>query len=299
MWVTGEVDLGTTRLHLRSWADDGPLAHGEDDARPLVVLLHGWPEDGSAWTAVAPMLTAAGLRVVAPDLKGFGRSDAPRRGYDPATLADETSRLIRALGARRATLVGQDWGGAVALATAFRHPGRLDALVLAATPFRELDLGAAWHVPLLNVPLVPEVAFRLVGATLTRAALRYAAVGDPFDAATVERYVDAVTRHPHGWLAYYRTLSRRVLVGRGRRALADVVPFVRAPDAPAPLRVPTTVVWGTEDPVTPVALAERVATDLGARLVLLEGVGHFVHEEAPEAFARAVLAAIAPARTPA
>ncbi|MEY3020575.1 MAG: hypothetical protein RLZZ272_1559 [Actinomycetota bacterium] len=295
MWVPGEVDLGTTRLFVRSWDDDGPLAHGKDDPRPLVVLLHGWPEDGSAWTAVAPELAAAGLRVVAPDLKGFGRSDAPRRGYDPATLADETSRLVRLLGARRAVLVGQDWGGAVALATAFRHPGHLEALVLAATPFRELDLGAAWHVPLLNVPLVPELAFRLIGATLTGAALRYAAAdADAFDAAAVERYVDAVTRHPHGWLAYYRTLSRRVILERGRRAVSGIVPLLPAPRTPAPLRVPTTVVWGTADPVTPVALAARVADDLGARLVLLEGVGHFVHEEAPEAFAREVLAALAP-----
>lgn len=300
MWVPGTVDLGTTRLHLRSWGDDGPLAHGDEDPRPLALLLHGWPEDGSAWTAVAPRLAAAGLRVVAPDLKGFGRSDAPRRGYDPATLADETSRLVRALGARRATLVGQDWGGAVALATAFRHPGRLDALVIAATPFRELDLGAAWHVPLLNVPVVPELAFRLAGATLTGAALRYACADpDAFDPATVERYVDAVTRRPHGWLAYYRTLSRRLLVERGRRAVAGVLPLRSASSGPAPPRVPTTVVWGSADPVTPVTLAARVADDLDARLVLLEGVGHFVHEEAPEAFAETVIAAAVQARPPA
>lgn len=289
VWVPGQVRVGPTRFHLRSWDDDGPLA-ASGDGRSVVLLLHGWPEDGGAWSAVAAPLAALGLRVVAPDLKGFGRSDAPRRGYDPATLADEAARLIRALGVRRATLVGHDWGGAVALATAHRHPGRVEALVVAATPFRDLDLGAAWHVPLLALPIVPELAFRVAGATLTRAALRYAAADpSPFDAAAVERCTDAVTRHPHGWLAYYRTLSRRVVVGRARRAIATRLPLVRTPSATAPPRVPTTVVWGTADPVTPVALASGVARDLDAELVLIEGAGHFVHEEAPEAFARAVL----------
>ena len=292
MWVRGEVRVGSTRLHLRSWGDAGPTAVGPDDARPLVLLLHGWPEDGSAWTAVAPLVAAAGLRVVAPDLKGFGRSDAPRRGYDPATLADETSRLVRALGARRATIVGQDWGGAVAVATAFRHPGLVDALVVASTPLRELDLGAAWHIPLLNLPVLPELAFRAFGATLTTAALRYAAA-DPeaFDDAAIERYVDAVTRRPGGWLAYYRTLSRQVVLDRARRTISAGMPFTAPVVAPAVPRVPTTVVWGDADPVTPVRLADGVAVDLGARLVVLEGVGHFPHEEAPDAFARVVVEA--------
>lgn len=294
MWVGERVTAGGTGFHVRTWRADGTAGDSDlADDRPLVLLLHGWPEDGTAWTAVAPRLDAAGLRVVAPDLKGFGASDAPRDGYDPATLADETSQLVRALGARRATLVGQDWGGAVAIATAVRHPGRVDALVAIATPTRELDLRAAWHIPLVNLPVVPELAFLLVGGTLTRAALHHAAADTaPFPDEVVERYSDAVSRHPAGWLAYYRVLSRRVLRDGAVRAVRRRLPFVRPPQPPAPLRVPATVVWGEEDPVTPVRLAAGVARDLGAELVVVEGAGHFVHEEDPAATADAVLATV-------
>ena len=87
MWREGYVAAGDTRFFVRA------LGHGDD----LAVLLHGWPEDGSSWRSVAPLLVDAGYRVVAPDLKGFGRSEAPSSGYDPATLADEISQLIRNL----------------------------------------------------------------------------------------------------------------------------------------------------------------------------------------------------------
>jgi epoxide hydrolase 4 len=295
VWVSTRVTAGGTGFHVRTWDPAGDDGHrdGPDD-RPLVLLLHGWPEDGTAWTAVAPLLAVGGLRVVAPDLKGFGASDSPRRGYDPATLADEISQLIRVLGARRATLVGQDWGGAVAVATAVRHPGRVDALVAIATPLRELDLRAAWHIPLVNLPILPELAFLALGGTLTRAALRHASAdGTVPPEERVERYADAVSRHPAGWLAYYRVLSRRVIVDAALASVRRRLPVAAGPSPSAPLRVPATVLWGALDPVTPVRLADGVARDLGADLVVVEGAGHFVHEEAPTATAQAVLATMA------
>jgi pimeloyl-ACP methyl ester carboxylesterase len=301
VWVPDRVVVAGTAFHVRTWLGDGggAAARGADDVRPLALLLHGWPEDGSAWTAVAPLIDAAGVRVVAPDLKGFGASDAPRRGYDPATLADETSQLVRALGARRATLVGHDWGGAVAVATALRHPGLVDALVVASTPFREVDLAAAWHIPLLNVPVLPELAFAAFGGTLTRAALRHAAASsDVFDEEVVERYADAVSRRPHGWLAYYRVLSRRTLVAQARRSVRRRVGGRGDLPGAGTVRVPTCVVWGEDDPVTPARLAEGVAAELGGEVVVIPGVGHFVAEEAPEATARAILATMGRAGIP-
>ncbi len=290
MWHEGEVEVGTTRLHVRGLGGLDPAApeHRDDDV--LAVLLHGWPQDGSSWARVAPLLVEAGYRVACPDLKGFGRSDSPRRGYDPATLADELSQLVQALGARKAVLVGHDWGGAVALATAFRHPGRVRALVTIASPFRQLDLTAAWHIPLLNVPVAPEIVFKVAGRPLTRALIRYAAERrDVFDAASLDRYADAVSSSPHGWLAYYRTLSRRAMFDWGVRRVRQVVPFFENAQGPHLLRVPTTIVWGEADRVTPFHLAVRVAHDLDATLVPVPGVGHFVPEEAPEAVAAAVL----------
>jgi epoxide hydrolase 4 len=298
MWREGFVPGGETRFYVRAlgspdWRDPGGEGGAGDD---LALLLHGWPQDGSSWRSVAPLLHEAGYRVVCPDLKGFGRSDAPRRGYDPRTLADEISQLIRNLHARKAVLVGHDWGGAVALATAFRHPGRVRALATVSSPFRQIDLSASWHIPLLNLPVLPEVAFKVAGAPLTKALVRYAAVvQEPYTDEVLERYAAAVSEHPSGWLAYYRRLSRKAILDWGVRRVRRRATFLREPAEPHRLRVPAVVVWGEEDPATPVHLATRVAHDLDAELVVVPGVGHFVHEEAPEALARAVLDLAGPA----
>ena len=313
MWREGYVRGGETRFYVRalgspSWREPSPRSREQGSPTPgpdggpgeggdggeggddLALLLHGWPQDGSSWEAVAQQLAAAGYRVVCPDLKGFGRSDAPRTGYDPATLADETAQLIRNLHARKALLVGHDWGGAIALATAFRHPGRVRALVVASSPFRQLDLTVSWHVPLFNLPLLPQLAFRVAGRPLTRAAIRYSAVVQtPFDEAAMDRYADAVTVAPSAWLEYYRTLSRKALVEWGVRKVRRRVPLLRQPAEPHRMRVPAIVIWGEEDRVTPFHLAGRVAHDLDAELIALPGVGHLVHEEAPDAVVRAVL----------
>jgi epoxide hydrolase 4 len=298
VWREGYVPGGETRFFVRAlgspdWREPGGEGGAGDD---LAVLLHGWPQDGSSWRLVAPLLHAAGYRVVCPDLKGFGRSDRPRRGYDPRTLGDEISQLIRNLHARKAVLVGHDWGGAVALATAFRHPGRVRALATVSSPFRQIDLSAAWHIPLLNVPILPEVAFKVAGTPLTKAIVRHAAVvQDPYTDEVLERYAAAVSETPSGWLAYYRRLSRRAMLDWGVRRVRRRVAFLREPAEPHRLRVPTVVVWGEEDPATPVHLATRVAHDLDADLVVVPGVGHFVHEEAPEVLAQAVLDLAGPA----
>lgn len=281
MWREGYVAAGDVRFFVRA------LGHGED----VVLCLHGWPEDGSSFARVAPLLVDAGYRVVAPDLKGFGRTQAPGgRGYDPATLADEISQLISALHVRRAVLVGHDWGGAIALATAFRHPGRVRALVVASSPFRQLDLTAAWHIPLLNLPVVPELAFRLAPRALVAGAIDHAAVvHEAFTDEVIDTYAEAISVDPRGWLRYYRTLSRKALLAWSVRRVRSRLPFVD--DAPSPhrLRVPTSVVWGEEDPVTPFHLASRVAHDLDATLVGVPGAGHFVHEEDPRALAAAIV----------
>lgn len=279
-WREGYVTGGDARFYVRA------QGHGDD----LAVLLHGWPEDGTMWRRVAPSLVQAGWRVACPDLKGFGRSSKPRDGYDPETLADEISQLIRGLHARRAVLVGHDWGGAVALATAFRHPGRVRGLVLISAPYRQLDLRASWHIPALNIPLLPELAFRTAARPLVKAVFDTAAVvTEAFPDDVIDHYAEVVGDDPGGWLRYYRSLPRRALTDWTVRRLRHRVAALSDPRRPNRLRPPTLVVWGEEDRVTPYDLASRVAYDLEADLVTVPGVGHFVPEEDPLATARAIL----------
>ena len=122
----GRSDVHTDRLRLHVRAA-GPV-----DA-PLVVLLHGFPEHGGAWDRQLPVLAAAGLRAVAPDLRGYGASD--RSGpYDLDTLAADVVALITALGRRRAMLVGHDWGAAIGYAVAARHPEMVERLAVLNGP---------------------------------------------------------------------------------------------------------------------------------------------------------------------
>lgn len=278
-WREGYVTGGGTRFFVRE------LGHSDD----LILLLHGWPQDGSMWRSVAPLLVEAGYQVACPDLKGFGRSDTPHGGYDPPTLSDEISQLIRRLQFQRATVVGHDWGGAVATATAFRHPAQVRRLVVADAPFRELDLRASWHIPLFNLPVLPELAFRTAAGPLVRRAIRRTSVvTEAFGDDDFARYARAVSADPAAWLCYYRGLSRHVALDLARRSTRLAVDALDDPPERHRLDVPALVIWGEQDPAVPHDLAPDVAEDLGGELVTLDGVGHFVAEEDPLRFARAV-----------
>jgi pimeloyl-ACP methyl ester carboxylesterase len=101
---------------------------------PLVLLLHGWPEFWWSWRDQIPALAAAGYRVVAVDLPGFGRSDKPDVAYDEEWLNRCIAGLVPGLGARRAVLIGHDWGGALAWPFARRYPDLLAGVAGVNTP---------------------------------------------------------------------------------------------------------------------------------------------------------------------
>ncbi len=101
---------------------------------PLVVLLHGFPEFWWSWRHQLPALAARGYRAVAVDLRGYGDTDKPPRGYDLWTLAGDVSGLIGALGESRAHVVGHDWGGIIAWTLAALHPRRVRSVTAVAAP---------------------------------------------------------------------------------------------------------------------------------------------------------------------
>src|SRR5215211_7613215 len=102
-WTHREVSANGIRLHVVECGDG-----------PLVLLLHGFPEFWWSWRHQLIGLADAGFRAVAVDLRGYGDSDKPPRGYDGWTLAGDIAGLIRSLGERDAAVVGHDWGGLLA-----------------------------------------------------------------------------------------------------------------------------------------------------------------------------------------
>jgi len=133
-WRHLDVHANGIRFHV---VEAERRASGADDQskltdRPLVILLHGF---GSFWWSWRHQLKGlTGARVVAVDLRGYGGSDKPPRGYDGWTLAGDTAGLVRALGHTSATLVGHADGGLVCWATSVLHPRSVHAIAVVSSP---------------------------------------------------------------------------------------------------------------------------------------------------------------------
>jgi pimeloyl-ACP methyl ester carboxylesterase len=105
---------------------------------PLVVFAHGWPESWYSWRSQLEAVAAAGFRVAAPDMRGYGETDAPREidAYDVPTLCRDLVGLIDAYGEEQAVLVGHDWGAAVVWNCSLLHPDRVRAVAAMSVPYR-------------------------------------------------------------------------------------------------------------------------------------------------------------------
>lgn len=104
---------------------------------PLVIFVHGWPESWYSWRHQLPVIAAAGYRVVAPDMRGYGKTDKPAavEEYDIAHVTGDLVGILDALGEQQAILVGHDWGAIVAWHAMLLHPERFTALVAMSVPY--------------------------------------------------------------------------------------------------------------------------------------------------------------------
>ncbi|HCT80326.1 MAG TPA: alpha/beta hydrolase [Micromonosporaceae bacterium] len=264
---------------------------------PLVLLLHGFPEFWWAWHQQLPLLADAGYRAVAVDLRGYGASDKPPRGYDGFTLAADVTGLIRALGERRAAVVGAGAGGLIAWAAAAMHPKLIRRLVV---------LGAA-HPLRLRSALVAQAAQRKAGRALLRFQLpRYEHVLTRDNAMMVGRFMAEWTgpafRATPAYTEYERRCREAMCIPQAafcameayRWAFRSTVRlhgyrFTRA--IRQPIVTPTLQLQGALDPITLPATAQGsgryVLADYEWRL--LDNVGHFAHVEAPDLVAGEII----------
>ncbi|HTE42362.1 MAG TPA: alpha/beta hydrolase [Steroidobacteraceae bacterium] len=104
---------------------------------PLVILVHGWPESWYSWRHQLPALAAAGYHAVAPDMRGYGKTDKPQavEAYDIHQVTADLVGIIDALGEKNAMLVGHDWGAIVAWQAVLLHPQRFTSLVAMSVPY--------------------------------------------------------------------------------------------------------------------------------------------------------------------
>ncbi len=269
----GEAQVGGgVRLHY--------VTAGPSDG-PLVVLLHGFPEFWYSWRRQIPALAGAGLRVVAPDMRGYNLSDKPSgwRAYDTDFLADDVAGLVRHLGEEQAYVVGHDWGAAVAYATAMRHPRAVRRLAILNVPhparmlegFRTArQLRKSWYMFFFQAPFLPEYLLSRDGYSFAKRSLRADSPGT-FSDEDLERYVEAWSQPGAltGMINYYRAALRRSPRGARRRLV--------------PIEAPTLVIWGERDRHLGSELAEPGARWVpNVRMEWLGQATHWVQHDAPE-----------------
>jgi pimeloyl-ACP methyl ester carboxylesterase len=284
-WTHREVTANGVRFHLAE--------HGPADG-PLVLLLHGFPEFWWSWRHQLVALGEAGFRAVAPDLRGYGASDKPPRGYDPYTLSSDVAGMVRALGARDAMIVGADWGGTLAWSVATLHPAVVRRLAVVGMPHPRrmqaallrdpAQLRASSHVAFFQLPRAPEALLRKDdGAYVGRLLRRWGGPGFP-DAETEARCREAmqIPGAAHCSLERYRWTVRSLTRPSGLR-------FLKLLDRG--VGVPTLQLHGSLDRCSLVSTARGSGDWVHApyQLQLLEGVGHFAHQEAPERVSAALL----------
>ncbi|MHB9756768.1 alpha/beta fold hydrolase [Streptomyces sp. BYX5S] len=277
--------------------------HGPADSdKPLVVLCHGFPELAFSWRHQVLALGAAGYRVLAPDLRGFGGSSRPAapEAYDTLTVCADLVGLLDAVGADDAVFVGHDWGSQVVWTMAWEHPERVRGVVgmsvpvaprspVAPLPVQRRRLGEDFYMVWFQEPGVADRALaHNVRRTLVTREIWSAAWAERPDEAfppppwlseeELAYYVGEFERTGFtGGLNYYRNMDRTWeltahLVGRT-------------------IDCPSLFVTGSKDPVgrfMPDDRLEEVLTDLRGRVVL-DGAGHWIQQERADEVSAALL----------
>ncbi|KWX00239.1 alpha/beta hydrolase [Carbonactinospora thermoautotrophica] len=265
------ADVGGLRMHY--------LIEGDG---PLVVLLHGWPQTSHCWRHLIGPL-ADDHTVVAPDLRGYGRTDKPRTGYDKRTMAADIRALVRLLGYEKVTLVGHDRGARVAHRYALDHPAEVERLVVMdIIPTREMwrrfdmDTGlaqACWHWTFHLQPDLPE---RLAGADV-RGYLGYFFERWTVNRPAVEEAVDEYVR------AFSQPGALRAGFDDYRASFPDDAAHDDADwEAGRRLTMPVLALWGAAGLPARVPVLDiwrEYAEDV--RGAEIPDCGHFLPEEQP------------------
>ena len=276
-WDHRDISANGIRLHV-----------AEIGSGPLVVLLHGFPEFWWSWRHQLVALAEAGFRAVAADLRGYGASDKPPRGYDSSTLAADVAGLVRALGERQAMVVGHDWGAHIGWTMAAVYPGVVRRLVVVSDPHplrwmpalarERRQRRASGYIARFQLPWHPERWLVEDDAVaVSRLLHAWAAPGFP-DAETDRRCRDAmqILYVPNRALEYYRWAVRSTARADGRR-YRDTMS--------RPITVPTLQLHGSADGCVLASTAHGSGryVDAAYEWRCYDGLGHFPHEEQPDA----------------
>lgn len=259
-----EVSPGTT-IHVR---DEGPREGGE-----VFVLIHGSNASLHTWEPWVQRLTAIGNRVITLDLPAHGLSGPTPEGlYTNAAYVGIVEKLVDKLGLKTFALGGNSMGGGVAWRYAVKHPERLTALILVDASGKPMPKGSS-----------PPIGFRLARIPVARDILATVTPRSLIDSSFKQSVSNQAIATPAMIDRYWELL----LYPGNRRATVQRFGQYSGDDGMAPkltgLTVPTLIIWGREDRLIPVSVAEWFNQQIpGSRVTILDGIGHIPMEEAPE-----------------
>jgi len=261
---------------------DGVRLHYQeagDPEGPAMILIHGFAASNLVWSKVFLEFAAAGYRVIAPDLPGYGYSGKPRHlDYTIAGQAEMIVSFLQRLEINRAVFLGSSYGAAVAATIALDHPALVEKLIMVGAvnnnkPTRYLLMR------LFGSPIIGDILSPLLVGSRRLLRMRMKRVYDR-----------------HSWVLDERRVDARHLPLRTRGAHRAIIRTVRRWDAERVSRdahlltQPTLLLWGDTDREVPLSDGQRLhETIAGSRLIVFRDCGHLPHEEYPEAFVKVVL----------
>lgn len=267
------VDLPGLRMHVAEAGDGNPI-----------LLLHGFPEHWWQWHAMIPSL-ATRYRVLCPDLRGAGWTDAPSGGYTRDQLVSDLVALLDALDLPRVRMISHDMGSISGFGLCIDHPERVEQHVALAVPppfisFSPRLLPLMRHLWFQQALALPGVGQRLAGGgrqRLPRYLFSHFSPPGTWSADSVETYLSRLRDPAHARAA--SALYRDMVLPESTRILRGVYRRTR-------LTTPTMLLFGAADTAFPPPIAralladrERYADDV--RLAFIDGAGHFVPDEQP------------------
>nr|MDO8135974.1 alpha/beta hydrolase [Candidatus Njordarchaeum guaymaensis] len=289
-WKHAYTRVGEIKMHY--------VAAGSGE---LVILLHGFPEFWYSWRHQIPVLSQH-FRVVAPDMRGYNETDKPEgiRSYSNSLLIQDIVGLITALGEKKATVIGHDWGGAVAWNLAMMAPDYLKKLVILNCPhplslvesflsmkFRQLQ--KSWYIFFFQLPEVPEKALSRNNYEFLKKMVAGSAVNrQAFTEEDLNKYVEAWSK-PGALTAsinYYRAnMNIAQIMMMPPEQQQKITKIFRK------VKSPTLVIWGEDD----VALDKSLTTGMEKfvdgpyAIKYIQNCGHWVQQEAPDQVNRYLL----------
>jgi pimeloyl-ACP methyl ester carboxylesterase len=247
-----------------------------DPKNRLVLLLHGFPQSSHAWARELDRLANEGFYAVAPDLRGYGKSEKPSAvsAYKGSRLALDIKEIVTGLGRERALVASHDWGAVIAWLVAALHPEVVERLVIMNGPHPDRikkllktngdQRKRSWYIFFFQLPFFPELFMR---REKTMNMVLRGARPDTFSDAEISYYREAA-RAPgaaRAMINYYRASARY-----GSPKLPNV-------------KAPTLVLWGEQD----VALSPKLLDDLDKhvddlKIEMLPSASHWVMEDSPD-----------------